>query len=147
MRLFVYDMLINVNVIYYVHVCEQARWARSAGNSAIENLCFIIIIIIMYNSMYRCEETVRTLPCHSVLAERHCFRWTTITSEISFFSHPTWLCCGFYCWRKQLLSFCCCIEQIHFFWRALVAFFFFFFFFFFFLLWETTAGYWEHNYV
>ena len=21
----VYDMLVNVNVIYYVHVCEQAR--------------------------------------------------------------------------------------------------------------------------
>ena len=44
MWLFVYDMLVNVNVIYYVHVCEQARWARSAGNSAIENLCIIIII-------------------------------------------------------------------------------------------------------
>ena len=44
MRLFVYDMLVNVNVIYYVHVCEQARWARSAGNSAIENLYIIIII-------------------------------------------------------------------------------------------------------
>ena len=44
MRLFVYDMLVNVNVIYYVHVCEQARWARSAGNSATENLCNIIII-------------------------------------------------------------------------------------------------------
>ena len=43
MRLFVYDKLVNVNVIYYVHVCEQARWARSAGNSAIENLCIIII--------------------------------------------------------------------------------------------------------
>ena len=43
MRLFVYDMLVNVNVIYYVHVCQQARWARSAGNSAIENLCKIII--------------------------------------------------------------------------------------------------------
>ena len=40
MRLFVYDMLVNVNVIYYV----QARWARSAGNSAIENWCIIIII-------------------------------------------------------------------------------------------------------
>ena len=44
MRLFVYDMLVNVNVIYYVHVCQQVRWARSAGNSAIENLCIIIII-------------------------------------------------------------------------------------------------------
>ena len=41
MRLFVYDMSVNVNVIYYVHVCEQARWARSAGNSAIDNLCII----------------------------------------------------------------------------------------------------------
>ena len=39
MRLFVYHMLVNVNVIYYV----QARWACSAGNSAIENLCIIII--------------------------------------------------------------------------------------------------------
>ena len=46
MRLFVYDMLVNVNVIYYVQVCEQARWARSAGNSAIENLCIIIIILL-----------------------------------------------------------------------------------------------------
>ena len=46
MRLFVYDMLVNFYVIYYVHVCEQARWARSAGNSAIENLCIIIIILI-----------------------------------------------------------------------------------------------------
>ena len=46
MRLFVYDMLVDVNgiYIYYVHVCEQARWARSVGNSAIENLCIIIII-------------------------------------------------------------------------------------------------------
>ena len=43
MRLYVYDMLVNVNVIYYVHVCEQARWARSAGNSAIEKLCIIIL--------------------------------------------------------------------------------------------------------
>ena len=43
----VYDMLVNVNVIYYVHVCQQARWARSAGNSAIENVCIIIIIIII----------------------------------------------------------------------------------------------------
>ena len=47
MRLFVYDMLVNVNVIYYVHVCEQAHWARSVGNSAIEKLCIIIIIIII----------------------------------------------------------------------------------------------------
>ena len=46
MRLFVYDMLVNVK--YYVHVCEQARWARSAGNSAIENVCTIIITIINF---------------------------------------------------------------------------------------------------
>ena len=39
----VYDMLVNVNGIYYVHVCEQACWACSVGNSAIENLCIIII--------------------------------------------------------------------------------------------------------
>ena len=47
MRLLVYDMSINVNGIYYVHVCEQARWARSVGNSTIENtyVCIIIIII------------------------------------------------------------------------------------------------------
>ena len=32
------------NVKSYVHVCEQARWACSAGNSAIENLCIIIIV-------------------------------------------------------------------------------------------------------
>ena len=43
MIFFVYDMLVNVNVIYYVHVCEQARWSRSAGNSAIKKLCIIII--------------------------------------------------------------------------------------------------------
>ena len=36
-------MLVNVNGIYYAHVCEQACWAHSAGNSAIENLCIIII--------------------------------------------------------------------------------------------------------
>ena len=47
MRLFVYDMSVNVNVIYYVHVCEQARGARSAGNSAIENVCIVIISAIM----------------------------------------------------------------------------------------------------
>ena len=41
MWLLVYGMLVNVND-YYVHVCEQARWARSAGNSAIDNVCFII---------------------------------------------------------------------------------------------------------
>ena len=36
-------LLVNVNGIYYVHVCEQTRWAHSAGNNVIENLCIIII--------------------------------------------------------------------------------------------------------
>ena len=35
-------MSVNVNGIYYVHVSEQARWACSAGTSAIENVCIII---------------------------------------------------------------------------------------------------------
>ena len=39
-------MLVNVNGTYYVHVCEQARWAHAAGTSAIENLCIIIINIM-----------------------------------------------------------------------------------------------------
>ena len=55
MRLLVYDTLANVNGIYYVHVCEQARWARSAGNNAIENVC---IIIIYYNYVWLCIVTL-----------------------------------------------------------------------------------------
>ena len=47
MRLLVFDMLVNVNGVYYVHVCEQARRARSVGNSAREKNCIIIIIIII----------------------------------------------------------------------------------------------------
>ena len=43
MRLLVYVILVNMNGIYYVHVCEQAPCARSARKSAIENLCIIII--------------------------------------------------------------------------------------------------------
>ena len=41
--MFVYDMLVNVNVIYYVHVCEQAHWALSAGNSAIEIYVLLLL--------------------------------------------------------------------------------------------------------
>ena len=33
MLLLIYDMLVNVNG------CEQARWACSVGNSAIDNVC------------------------------------------------------------------------------------------------------------
>ena len=47
MRLLPYDMLINVNGIYYVHACEQARWARSAGNSAIENVCIYVCVYVL----------------------------------------------------------------------------------------------------
>ena len=49
-------LLVNVNVIYYVHVCEQTRWARSAGTSAIENLCIIIIIIIIITWWWLCTD-------------------------------------------------------------------------------------------
>ena len=63
MRLFVYDMLVNVNVIYYVHVCEQARWTRSAGNSAIENWCIIIIIKIQPISVAVAIVTVCVCVC------------------------------------------------------------------------------------
>ena len=46
-------MLVNVNGIYYAHVCEQARCARSAGNNAIENLCIIIIISKQFFANYQ----------------------------------------------------------------------------------------------
>ena len=36
-------MLVNVNGIYYVHVCEQAYCAHSVRNSAIESSCILII--------------------------------------------------------------------------------------------------------
>ena len=48
----VYDMLVNVKAIYYVHVCEQARWARSAGNSAIENY----VLLLLRNGRRRKKE-------------------------------------------------------------------------------------------
>ena len=44
-------MLVNVNGIYYV--CKQARWARSAGNSAIENVCVIIYYYNKYGEQIR----------------------------------------------------------------------------------------------
>ena len=57
-------MLVNVNGIYYAHVCEQARWARSAGNSAIENLCIIIIYYLTdkgeHTAVYKINRTVYT---------------------------------------------------------------------------------------
>ena len=64
MRLLVYDMLVNVNGIYYVHVCEQARWARSAGNIAIENVCINIINTLRKN----CHPIVGPSP--SIISKR-----------------------------------------------------------------------------
>ena len=47
-------MLVKVNGIYYVHVCEQARWARSEGNRAIQHLC---IIIIKRDTLWQADPT------------------------------------------------------------------------------------------
>ena len=44
----VYGMSLNINGIYYAHVCEQARWARSAGNSAIVNLFLLLLSFMCY---------------------------------------------------------------------------------------------------
>ena len=44
----VYGMSLNINGIYYAHVCEQARWARSAGNSAIVNLYLLLLSFMCY---------------------------------------------------------------------------------------------------
>ena len=55
-------MWVNVNGICYVHVCEQARWARSEGNSAIEYLCIITIIIIVIIIMWT-QSDLPTLHC------------------------------------------------------------------------------------
>ena len=103
MRLIVYDMLVNVNVIYYVHVCEQARWARSAGNSAIENLCIIIIIITVeveprIAKQYKCHHCCSCRNYHGKRmegVEKRCFCvvfWLTRRSGVrrkkSVLGHP-----------------------------------------------------------
>ena len=44
----IYGMSVNVNVIYYVHVCEKARRARSAGTSTIENVCMYVCMYYYY---------------------------------------------------------------------------------------------------
>ena len=79
----VYSMLVNVNGIYYVHVCEQARWARSAGNSAIENLC-IIIIINMHNGNVQ-TTGICTMQMYKPLeyAQRKCTKhWTMHNANV-----------------------------------------------------------------
>ena len=67
MSLLVY-MLVNVNGIYYVHVCEQALWSRSPGNSAIENLC--IIIIYFEKSGHRCSHYWSSHACVFIVSAR-----------------------------------------------------------------------------
>ena len=69
-------MSVTVNGIYYVHACEQARWARSVVNSAIENVCIIIIIIwclpLTLNTQVT-HETVRSVfpdPGHTSHASK-----------------------------------------------------------------------------
>ena len=47
-------MLVNVNGIYYVHVCEQTHSALSVGNSAIENLFIIITRVCVCVCMRMC---------------------------------------------------------------------------------------------
>ena len=45
--------------IMYMYACEQARWARSTGNSAIENLC---IIIIYYLCLWAPSSAISSSP-------------------------------------------------------------------------------------
>ena len=91
MRLLVYDMLVNVNDIYYVHVCEQARWVRSAGNSAIENLCIIIYFIWMLDSGLESLCIPRVQKCHMWVRSNWAFeavtgaqRWTLYVLKLRF---------------------------------------------------------------
>ena len=38
-------MLINVNGMYYVHVCEQVHWTYSVGSNAIENVLLLAVVV------------------------------------------------------------------------------------------------------
>jgi len=76
MRLFVY-MLVNVNVIYYVHVCEQAHWARSVGNSAIENLCFFLVCFLHIQT--NTPKTTTPKTCRSSTISISC--WLTCSFD------------------------------------------------------------------
>ena len=57
MRLLVCDMLININGMYYVHVCEQARWVHSAGNSA---TIYVLLLLARAYSMVLAALVVLT---------------------------------------------------------------------------------------
>ena len=72
-------MSVTVNGIYYVHACEQACWARSAVNSAIENVCIIIIII------WSLPQTLNTQVTHATV--RSVFPDPGHTSHASEINH------------------------------------------------------------
>ena len=48
MRLFVYDMLVNVNGIMYMYVNKCVELSQRV-NSAIENVCIIIVVLSPVN--------------------------------------------------------------------------------------------------
>ena len=66
-------MLVNVNGVYYVHAREQARWARSAGNSAIEYFCIIII-----NTGGYCSVTRLLAKNQDAFVSFVSFRWSCL---------------------------------------------------------------------
>ena len=61
MWLRVCDTSANVNGIYYVHACERARWARSAGNSAIEK-CMLYYYMALFSTL---SSRLIALTCDS----------------------------------------------------------------------------------
>ena len=110
-------MLVTVNVIYYVHVCQQARSARSAGNSAIENLCIIIIIIFIKISGWGGGGVISDLlvcrvfqvslvltPAHDTQSTLDCYTEKLLSDwlEIIYFKRvPLQNICIRYLWRLQ----------------------------------------------
>ena len=49
----IYVMWLRVyNLVVNVHACEQVHWARSAGNSAIENVCMYVLNVMHYYDYY-----------------------------------------------------------------------------------------------
>ena len=98
MYLLVYGMLVNVIGIYYVHVCEQAHWTCSAGNSAIENVCIIIICVVCVyplqleepllqtakDKMMKLAEAVTDIgQCRRVDRDIHCINNSDDTNDIA----------------------------------------------------------------
>ena len=60
-------MLVNVNGIYYVHVCEQMRWAHSAGSSTIENLCIYVLLLLYMGFSERIDTILNWTHDHIVI--------------------------------------------------------------------------------